>query len=84
MPSSLNLSHFIQKRLTQSFKKEIETRKNGILFAFLKIKNVDSFKSYKSSKLGVEKAYKYTYLRNRQPRLSVYFYAFSTPNFELL
>ena len=56
MSSSSNLSHLAQKRSTQSFKKEIETRKKKLSFPFLKIKNVDSFKSYKGLKLNVEKA----------------------------
>ena len=55
-PFSSNLSHLAQNRSTQSFKKEIKTRKKGINSFFLKLKNVDSFKSYKGLKFNVKKA----------------------------
>ena len=51
----LNLSHLVQKRSTQSFKIEIKTRKKE-LSIFWKLKNIDSFKSYKDFKLNDEKA----------------------------
>ena len=52
------MSYLTQKDLTQSLKNEIEIRKEHLLFC--KLKNVDSFKTYKSLKLNVEKAYKFS------------------------
>ena len=72
-PFSSNLSNIAQKRSTQSFKKEIETRKKGLSFYFLKIKkclsNYNKKKSYKSLKLNFEKTEKCTNRKNRSPGL---------------
>ena len=54
--SFLNVNHLVQKWFTQSFKKEIENRKKSFYSLFWKLKNVDSFKSYKGLKLNVENA----------------------------
>ena len=55
-PFSSNLGHLAQKWSTQSFKKEIKTRKKSFNSFFFKLKNVDTFKSYKDFKLNVETA----------------------------
>ena len=58
-PSYLNFSHLTQKRsIHKVLKKKVKLERKSFHFLFWKLKNVDSFKTYKSLKLNVEKASK--------------------------